>query len=62
MANLPPTPSSPPIGPPFGPPIRPPYTAVMAMNSCGFSTANQYQTFENEEFMDEFESYKDISK
>ena len=61
MANLPPTPSNPKIGPPYGPPIRPPYTVVMDMNSCGLTTANQYQTFATEAFMDEFEIYKDMS-
>ena len=31
------------------------------MNSCGFNTANQDQTFATEAFMDEFESFKDMS-
>ena len=56
MANLPPVPQNPP-----NPPIGPPYTILMAMNSCGLTTANQYQTFETDEFMDEFESCKDMS-
>ena len=53
MANLPPTPSNPPIGPP--------YTFLMALNSCGLTTENQYQAFATEAFMDDFESYKDMS-
>ena len=61
MANLPPTPSNTPIRPPYGPPIGPPYIFVMAMNSCGLTTANQDQTFATEAFMDEFESCKDMS-
>ena len=31
------------------------------MNSCGFATANQYQTFATEAFIDEFESCKEMS-
>ena len=61
MANLPPTPSNPPIRPPYGPPIGPPYSVVFAMNSCGLNTANQNQTFATEALMDEFESCKDMS-
>ena len=61
MANLPPTPSNPPIRPPYVPPIGPPYTVVMAMNSCEFTTANQDQNFATEAFMDEFEICKDMS-
>ena len=61
MANLPSTSLNPPIGPPYSPPIGPPYTIVMAVNSCGLTTANQDKTFATEAFMDEFESYKDIS-
>ena len=51
MANIPPAPEN--IS---NPPIGPPYNIVMAMNSCGFNTANQYQTFATQAFMDEFES------
>ena len=61
MANLPRTPSNPPIRPPYGPRIKPPYTVVMAMNSCVLTTSNQDQTFATEAFMDEFESCKDMS-
>ena len=56
MENLPPAPQNPP-----NPPIGPQYTIVMAMNSCGLTTANQYQTFAIEAFMEYFESCKDIS-
>ena len=47
MANLPPVPHN-----PSNPSIGPPYTIVMAMNSCGMTTSNQYQTFSTEAFMD----------
>ena len=55
MANLPPAPQNPP-----NTPIRPPYTIMMAMNSCGLTTANQDQTFATEALLDEFESCKDM--
>ena len=61
MENVLPTPSNPPNRPPYGPPIRPPYTFVMAMNSCGLTTANQDQRFATEAFLDGFESCKDKS-
>ena len=61
MANLPSTPSNEPCRPPYGPPMRPPYTVVVAMNSCGLTTANQDQTFATEAFMDSFESCIDMS-
>ena len=34
---------------------------MMVMNSCGLTTENQDKTFATEAFMDEFESYKDMS-
>ena len=56
MANLPSAPHN-----QSNPPIRPPYIIVMDMNSCRLTTANQYQKFKTEAFMDEFESCKDMS-
>ena len=56
MANLPSTPHN-----QSNPPIRPPYIIVMDMNSCRLTTANQYQKFKTEAFMDEFESCKVMS-
>ena len=56
MANLPPAPKKSP-----NPPIGSPYTIVMAMSSCGMTTANQDQMFATEAFMDEFEICKDMS-